>query len=323
LEQQTATAEVLQVINSSPGDPTPVFEAILEKAHTLCGAAHGSLGLYDGEGFHTAAINTPSQEFAQWLREPHSPSNSPLIRPLLDGDRLVHVHDLAEVDHFGARIAVELTGAHTALFVPLRKDNVLLGVISAVRLEIRPFTDKEIALVENFAAQAVIAMENARLITETREALEQQTATSEVLQVINSSPGDLTPVFDAMLEKATSLCEAAHGNLWTYDGELFHPVATHGNPRFAEWLRERGPVPAAPGSILERLVKGEALIQIADAATDDSYRTSSFSRATADISGGRTVLIVALRKDDALLGALFAYRQEVRPLSYGRKLVTG
>src|SRR6516225_5861502 len=150
---------------------------------------------------------------------------------------------------------------------------------------------------------------------EREEAEAQKVAMAEVLQVINSSPGHLTPVFDAMLEKATSLCEAAHGNLWTYDGELFHPVATHGNPRFAEWLRERGPVPAAPGSILERLVKGEALIQIADAATDDSYRTSSFSRATADISGGRTVLIVALRKDDALLGALFAYRQEVRPFT--------
>jgi len=136
-----------------------------------------------------------------------------------------------------------------------------------------------------------------------------------VLQVINSSPGDLAPVFDAILEKATSLCEAAHGNLWTYDGERFHPVATHGNQRYAEWLRQRGPVSPASGAVLERIVQGEDFIQIADALSDDAYRTSAYSREVIEITGARTALIVPLRKDNILLGVIFAYRQEVRPFS--------
>jgi GAF domain-containing protein len=294
LVQQTATAEVLQVINSSPGDRTPVFEATLEKARILCGAAHGSLSLYGGERFRAVAINTRSQELADRMRQGFLPSDFPYLRPLLDGARLVHVPDLVE---FGNPFR-----ARTALFVPLRKDDALLCLISTVRLEIRPFSDNEIALVENFAAQAVIAMENARLITETREALEQQTATSEVLQVINSSPGDLSPVFEAMLEKGIRLCDAVQGALWLIEGERARVAAARRlTPEFLALLRERG----GPTPPLQRVMRGERVIHYLD--TKGSGLPFVEEALAADV---RTLLWVALEREGAPLGA-FANRRRV------------
>jgi GAF domain-containing protein/FixJ family two-component response regulator/HPt (histidine-containing phosphotransfer) domain-containing protein len=316
LEQQTATAEVLRVISSSPADLEPTFDAIAKAAATLCDAANSGLFRFDGSLIHFAAQYGVTAAQLDTLRNtfPLPPGPGSVTARAIMTRQVVHVPDLAADPQFAHPSLIQ-AGLRGSVSVPMLRAGEPIGAITVTRLESRSFTDKQIALLQNFAAQAVIAIENARLITETREALEQQTATTEVLQVINSSPGDLAPVFDALLERATGLCDAAHGNLWTYDGELFHPVAMHGDPHFTEWICERGSVPAASGTLLERIALGEAFVQIADVANDDACRANAYSREAAEISGARTMLVVPLRKDDALLGAIFAYRQEVRPFT--------
>jgi len=313
LEQQTATAEVLQVINSSPGDLAPVFDVILEKAHSLCGVANGSLALYDGEKMRAVAMRAYSEGWTEHLREGVPAVGNPITQPLLDGAPFVHIPDQAKIDHPLTQAAVERTGARTSLFVPLRKDNMLLGMINAARKEVQPFTDKEIALLQNFAAQAVIAMENARLITETREALEQQTGTAEILQVINSSPGDLAPVFDAILEKAHSLCGAEVGTLAAYDGEHFHALATFGySEQFAAFVRR----PFRPNVYMQRLIQGERVLHLRDQRMLESEPPDAeTTRAFLELTDLRTTLFVALRKDTSLLGFISAHRHGVHPFS--------
>jgi GAF domain-containing protein len=314
LEQQTATAEVLGVINSSPGDLAPVFDAILKKGHTLCGAAFGGLLTYDGDFLRQVASHNVPAPLSELARQPFRPGPKNRFSELIRGEPLVHVADLAEIaeaapDEPIVQAAVGLGGVRTLLAVPLRKDGALLGIITAYRQEVRPFSDKQVTLLENFAAQAVIAMENARLITETREALEQQTATAEVLGVINASPGDLQPVFDAILAKAHTLCGAERGDLMTYDGERFRAVAVHGMPQqFENLLRE----PFGPTINHKRLLQGERLIHIPDVAAHEP--TTPIGRAVAE-AGARTVLLVPLRKDDVLLGYITATRREVRPFT--------
>jgi adenylate cyclase len=199
------------------------------------------------------------------------------------------------------------------MFVALIKDDVPVGAFIIARREMRAFSGKQIALVRNFAAQAVIAMENARLLTETREALEQQTATAEVLGVINASPGDLAPVFEAMLEKAMRLSGAVHGTLTSYNGEHFRCVTSHNLPEaLFELLRE--PRRAAPNSPQERLLNGESIVHIADMRAQ-AWEDNEVARAGAEIGFTRTALYVPLRKDNALLGYIGAQRQEVRPFT--------
>jgi GAF domain-containing protein len=320
LEQQAAAAEVLQVINASRGDLQPVFEAILTKAMTLCQAAFGTFGIFDGRGLRTAATRGVPEAFARFRRS-NPPNYGPGTGPgrLIAGEAYVHDIDVAGTEAYrqedpNARGLVDLGGARTILTVALRKEGKLLGMMDIYRQEVRPYSDKEISLLQSFAAQAVIAIENARLLTETREALNRQTATAEVLQVINSSPGNLVPVFQAMLEKAMSLCEASFSSLWTLDGDRFHPVANRGLPhRYAEYLKQGVPA-AGTGTGRARLLSGEAFAHIADLADDEPYRTGEpHRRALVDLGGARTALLVPLRLDDTVCGFIMIYRQEVRP----------
>jgi GAF domain-containing protein len=189
LAREAATAEVLQVINSSPGYLQPVFDAMLEQALHLCGATLGELHIYDGAAFRTVAIRGGSSEFVELrLKNPPNPSDPGTISArILQTRRPVRVLDMRaeEVRNVRRSHQLDLSGARSFVAVPLLRDAVVLGYITMYRREVRPFTDKEVSLLENFAAQAVIAMENARLITETREALEQQTATANILRVIS------------------------------------------------------------------------------------------------------------------------------------------
>jgi len=321
LQRETATAEVLGVINSSPGDLTPVFEVIIEKAMRLCAATHGALFTYDGDHFHVAAHSDP--RLVGWHQQlgPFRPPADSGAGRISRGERLVHTADVRELDAFRTspefRQAAEIGSFRSVLNVALRRDEVLLGVLTVYRREVRPFTDKQIALLENFAAQAVIAMENARLLTETREALEQQTATAEVLQVINASPGDLTPVFDAMLDKAIRLCDTAFAIVQTYDGEAFPTVALRGAPpALVEVLREREQFKPRPGNVAERIVAGETVIRATDLREEPHYLAGARpARALVELGAARSFACIALRKDNALLGALTVYRTEIRPFT--------
>jgi adenylate cyclase len=315
LAQQQAVGEVLQVINSSPSDLAPVFDAILQKAHNLCDASRGTLFLFDGEIFRAAATHGYPPPAEGTPPRTIKLSEDLRLAALFAGERLIHVPDLRQLDDPIARSVSKRGGVRTNLLLPLRKDGTLLGVLSCNRPEVRPFTDKQIALLQNFAVQAVIAMENARLLGETREALEQQTATAEVLQVINSSPGDLAPVFDAMLGKALRLCEATHGQVWSLNDGALHAVAVNGDPRFSEWIRRQGPIRPIPGSAADRIVQGEDYVHLTDRRKEDAYRSDNVFRELVDTSGVRASLSVPLRKDEELLGMINVYRQEIRPFS--------
>ena len=252
LEQQTATSEVLQVISSSPGDLQPVFETMLKNAVRICDAKFGNIYRWDGHALHLmASHNTPAALAEARGRSPNRPGPETPTGRMIATKTFVHVADLATEHAYSARdpwivSGVELARVRTLLVVPMLKENELVGAFTIYRQEVRPFTDKQIDLVKNFAAQAVIAIENTRLLNELRqrtndltEALEQQTATSDVLRVISSSPGDLEPVFGTMLENAVRISGAKFGNLFLREGDFFHIGATTRSapPAYVDYLR--------------------------------------------------------------------------------------
>ena len=233
LEQQTATSEVLQVISGSAGDVEPAFATMLEKAVRICDATFGNIYRWDGEALHLVATrNTPPAFAEARSRLTLRPGSTSLIGRMLATKAVVHIADVTASQAYEQRVpetvaAVEVGGVRTILGVPMLNEGELIGSFTLYRQEVRPFTDKQIALVTNFAAQAVIAIENARLLNELRGALVRQTATSEVLQVISRSPGDLEPVFAAMLKNVTTICCATFANLLLYDGSDFHVTAMY------------------------------------------------------------------------------------------------
>ena len=211
--------------------------------------------------------------------------------------------------------SVELGGIRTVVGVPMLRGDELVGVIGIYRQEVRPFTEKQIALLTNFAAQAVIAIDNTRLLNELRESLQEQTATSEVLQVISGSPGDLEPVFATMLEKAVHICDATFGNIYRWDGDALHLVATRNTPpAFAAEARRRSQYRADPKTVTGRMLETKAVVHIADLAAESAYieeRHPAFV-AGVELGGVRTILAVPMLKEDKLIGSFTVYRQEVR-----------
>jgi class 3 adenylate cyclase/GAF domain-containing protein len=320
-EQQTGTFKVLQVISSSPGELEPVFRAILENATRICGAKFGVLWrrFDDGTARIFASLSVPSA-FAEFLqRGPHRPGPFSPINRVAKTRQRVHIADFrvdqAYLTHDPLAVAgVELGGQRTLLVVPMLKEDKLVGMIAIYRQEVRPFTDKQIELVENFAAQAVIAIENARLLNELRQSLEQQTATSEVLKVISNSPGELEPVFNAVLESAVRLCEAKLGTLFLSEGnDSYRTAALYGAPpAFAEARRKNPVIKASPGAGLGRVAATKEPVQILDIRNDVAYTRDPSRAAILELAGARTMLNVPMLKDNELVGQIGIYRQEVR-----------
>jgi signal transduction histidine kinase len=325
LEQQTATSEVLQVISSSPGELEPVFQAILENATRICEAKFGNLWLLEKDGFRLAATHGAPTAYSDRLQEfaTISPGTGTGLAGMIRTKQALQIEDMASSDGYVVErhplivASVELAGTRTLVAVPMLKEDELVGAIAIYRQEARPFTDKHIELVSSFAKQAVIAIENARLLRELRqrtddlsEALEQQTATSEVLEVISSSPGELQPVFEAMLENATRICEAKFGIMFRHEGGLFHTAALHDvPPAFTDFLSRQGSFAPQPGQLFGRLCESKTVIHVVDRATEP-HPSPSVTHA-----GARSSIAVPMLKENALVGAFFIYRTEVRPFT--------
>ena len=324
LEQQTATADVLKVISRSKFELRPVLDTLVESATRLCEAKDAFIFLREDELYRVAARYGFSYEFQQWCEQhPITPDRGSVVgRTALDG-RVVHVSDVLADPEYTWHESQTLGGFRTILGAPLLREGSVVGVMTMHRAEVQPFTAKQIELVATFADQAVIAIENVRLFDEVQarsrelsESLEQQTATAKVLGVISQSPGELRPVFEALLENAVRLCGAKFGTLYMREGDGFRTAAMHNAPPALAEERRRSLVHPGPNSSLGRVARTKLAAQVADVLEIQDYIDGDpFAVQAVKLGGYRTVASVPLLKERELIGAITIYRQEVSPFT--------
>ena len=305
-EQQTATSQILNVISSSPGDLQPVFQAILQNATQLCEAKFGTMYLYENGAFRPVALLNAPKALVEFIWQ----RGSFQAQPGTALERLIPTGVVAyTADETAGGAAAKFGGARSLIAVPMSKETKLIGAIIIYRQEVRPFTDKQIELVQNFAAQAVIAIENTRLLNELRQSLEQQTATSEVLRVISSSATDLRPVFETIAHNSVHLCGATYGVVFRFDGEMISFVAHHNLDQAGiDAVNQMFPMRPDTRSTVGRTILERDVLHIADVAAEPNY---TYAAAHQQALGIRSYLGVPMLRDGNPIGAIALFRREV------------